>query len=36
MAVVVLFIVIGSIFAAIGLAAGRWGVDTREWTIGIH
>jgi hypothetical protein len=36
MAVVFLFIVIGSIFAALGLAAARWGVDTREWTIGIH
>jgi hypothetical protein len=36
MAVVFLFIVIGSLFAALGLAAARWGVDTREWTIGIH
>jgi hypothetical protein len=36
MAVVFLFIVIGSLFAALGLAAARWGVDTREWTIRIH
>ena len=36
MVVVFLFIVIGSLFAALGLAAARWGLDTLEWTIGIH
>ena len=36
MAVVLLLILVGSILAALGLAAARWGVDTREWTIGIH
>lgn len=32
MAGLLLFIVIGSIFAAFGLAAARWGVDTRDWS----
>ena len=36
MAVVLLLIVIASVPAALGLAAARWGVDTREWKIGIH
>jgi hypothetical protein len=36
MAVAFRFIVTGSLFAALGLAAARRGVDTREWTIGIH
>lgn len=32
MAGLILFIVIGSIFAALGLASARWGVDTRDWS----
>lgn len=32
----VLFIVIGAVFAAFGLAAMRWGVDTRDWTFSIR
>ena len=32
---IILFI-IGSIFAALGLSAMRWGVDTREWSFGIR
>jgi hypothetical protein len=31
-----LFIVIGSLFAAFGIAAMRWGVDTRDWRFGIR
>ncbi len=32
MAGLILFIVIGSFFAALGLASARWGVDTRDWS----
>jgi hypothetical protein len=32
----VLLIAIGSIFAALGLAAMRYGVDTRDWAFGIR
>lgn len=32
MAGLILFIVIGSIFAGLGLATARWGVDTRDWS----
>ncbi len=32
----VLFIAIGAVFAAFGLAAMRWGVDTRDWQFGIR
>lgn len=31
-----LFFAIGVIFAALGLAAMRWGVDTRDWTFAIR
>ena len=30
------FIAIGAVFAALGLAAMRWGVDTRDWQFGIR
>ena len=36
MAGMLLFLVIGSIFAALGLAAARWGVDTRDWSFQIR
>ncbi len=36
MVVALLIIAVASIFAALGLAAMRWGVDTRDWTVGIH
>ena len=32
----VLLVVIGSVFAALGLAAMRWGVDTRDWAFGLR
>ena len=32
----VLFVTIGAIFAALGLAAMRWGVDTRDWSCGLR
>ena len=30
----VLFIAIGAVFAALGLAAMRWGIDTGDWVFG--
>jgi nitrogen fixation-related uncharacterized protein len=30
-----LLVTVGAIFAALGLAAMRWGVDTRDWAFGI-
>ena len=35
---IVLFVILGAMFAALGLAAMRWGVDTRDWsfTISAH
>jgi hypothetical protein len=32
----ILMVAIGSIFAALGLAAMRWGVDTRDWSFGLR
>jgi hypothetical protein len=32
----VLFIAIGAMFAALGVAAMRYGVDTRDWQFGIR
>ena len=32
----VLLIAIASVFAALGLAAMRWGVDTRDWSFGLR
>ena len=34
MTAVILMVAIGSIFAALGFAAMRWGVDTRDWSFG--
>ena len=31
----VLFIIVGIAFAALGMAAARWGVDTRDWSFRI-
>ena len=31
----VLLIALGAMFAAFGLAAMRWGVDTRDWSFGL-
>jgi hypothetical protein len=44
MVTLVVMLAIASLFAALGLAAMRWGVDSRDWsidrrpatTIGIH
>lgn len=36
MAGLLLFIAIGSVFAALGLASARWGVDTRDWRFQIR
>ena len=36
MIVVVFVIASAAVLAALGIAAMRWGVDTREWTIGTH
>ena len=36
MAMMPLLIAAVSILAALGYAAARWGVDTREWTVGVH
>ena len=33
---VIILVVIGSILAALGLAAMRWGVDTRDWSFGLR
>ena len=30
-----LLVSLGVVFAALGLAAMRWGVDTRDWTFGL-
>ncbi len=32
----VLVIAISAVFAAFGLAAMRWGADTRDWTFSIR
>ena len=32
---IILIVAIASIFAALGLAAMRWGVDTRDWRFGL-
>jgi hypothetical protein len=32
---IILIVAIASIFAALGLAAMRWGVDTRDWSFGL-
>ncbi len=32
----VLLIIIGLVFAGLGLASLRWGTDTRDYAIGIH
>ena len=32
---IILIVAIVSIFAALGLAAMRWGVDTRDWSFGL-
>lgn len=35
--IVVIFVVASAaVLATFGIAAMRWGVDTREWTIGTH
>lgn len=31
-----LFAVLGAMFAALGFAAMRWGIDTRDWSLSIH
>ena len=31
----VLFMLVGAMFASLGLAAARWGVDTRDWSFRI-
>jgi hypothetical protein len=31
----VLFILVGAAFAALGMAAARWGVDSRDWSFRI-
>jgi hypothetical protein len=31
-----LFALLGVIFAALGFATMRWGVDTRDWSLSIH
>jgi hypothetical protein len=36
MAGLMLFALLGVIFAALGFAAMRWGVDTRDWSLSIH
>ena len=36
MAVLLLFALLGAIFAALSVASMRWGVDTRDWTLSIH
>ena len=32
---IILIVAIGSIVAALGLAAMRWGVDPRDWSFGL-
>jgi nitrogen fixation-related uncharacterized protein len=36
MIAIVLLAVAASFLAALAVTAMRWGVDSREWTIGIH
>ena len=31
-----LLVTVGAIFAALGLAAMRWGVDTLDWAFGMR
>ena len=33
---IIILVAIGSVFAALGLAAMRWGVDTRDWSFGLR
>ena len=36
MAGILLFVLLGAIFAALSVATMRWGVDTRDWSLSIH
>ena len=36
MAGILLFALLGAIFAALSVATMRWGVDTRDWSLSIH